>query len=378
MQILVLIFFIYAVKSAYEDVKKSWHTSKSAYMRSADARFPRAPRHRRAAWALRHDAGYWGAQALRGFPVTRHGVARGWHEGRLEQAERRAAREQAKAERLEAEAILAPHVAGYRERQQAAREAARPARAGREGSSGTVREHIIDDVPPDGRTWSWGVSWNPYHWPAADEDEARRWARSQSTGGRPYDVCWYPQGGGPGTTDATYVHGELYLPDPGQRAAWDEEAARQREGDRAAGRAGLPGSETTWTAETVATSPAGQPERLAITQGGTPVSDVTYDGVITSMSAAVARAEGSAAEQQQAGQQASAMADQAQGLGVDPATLSAMADHLDAHDAATRALRRVQETAEAVEAALKRGHAGLAEAHQAAPVQAADREFYQG
>ena len=105
--------------------------------------------------------------------------------------------------------------------------------------------------------------------------------------------------------------------------------------------------------------------------------DVTYDGVISAMSAAVARAEGSAAEQQQAGQQASAMADQAQAAGVDPATLSAMADHLDAHDAATKALQRVQETAEAVELALKRGHAGLAEAHQDAPVQAADREFYQ-
>ena len=105
-------------------------------------------------------------------------------------------------------------------------------------------------------------------------------------------------------------------------------------------------------------------------------ADVTYDGVLASMTAEKASAEGRAAEQQQAGRQASAASEHMQSLDVDPATLSAMADHLDAHDAAVKAQQRVQETAEAVEAALKRGHAGLAQAHQDAPVQAADRQFY--
>ena len=446
MQLIVLFILAYAIKAALEDARKGWRTSKSAYMRSADARFPRMPRPRRAAHALRHDAGYWAAQALHGFPTARHGLAYGWHEGRRETAERRAAREQAKAERLEAEAVLAPHVAGYRERQQAAREAARearrPAGAGRDGSAGMVRERIIDDIPGDARTWSWGASRSPYHWPSpGGPGPAHRQARHMSTGGMPYDVCWYPPGGGRGVIDATYLGGSLYLPDPDERAVWDGEAAWQREDDRAYGRVRFPDDGTTWTAETTATSPAGQPERLAITQGegaareyeaeaaairdgfefedcevcgtgleqhliapdalghahawcpdgtagaeqdspptqgGTPVSDVTYDGVISAMSAAVARAEGSAAEQQQAGQQASAMADQAQALGVDPATLSAMADHLDAHDAAARALLRVQETAETVRAELERGHAGLKQAHDDAPVTAAATEFYAG
>ena len=193
MQLIVLFLLAYAIKSAWEDAGKGWRTSKSAYMRSADARFPRMPRSRRAAHALRHDAGYWAAQALHGFPTARHGLAYGWHEGRREQAERRAAREQAKAERLEAEAILAPHVAGYRERQRDAREAARearggrPARTGRAGSSGEggpgmVRETIADDVPEGGRTWSWGPARSPYHWPSPDGPvPAHRQARHHST-----------------------------------------------------------------------------------------------------------------------------------------------------------------------------------------------------
>ena len=106
--------------------------------------------------------------------------------------------------------------------------------------------------------------------------------------------------------------------------------------------------------------------------------EVTYDGVLGSMTAAQGNAEARAAEAQQASREASAMSEQMQGLEVDPATLSAMADHLDAHDAAVKAQEHVQETAEAVVATLKRGHAGLAEAHQTAPVQAATREFYQG
>ena len=105
-------------------------------------------------------------------------------------------------------------------------------------------------------------------------------------------------------------------------------------------------------------------------------SETTYDGVIASMAAAKNNAENRAAEQQKASGEASAASDQMQSLEVDPATLSAMADHLDAHDAAVKAQQRVQETAEAVVAALKRGHAGLAQAHQDAPVTAADRTFY--
>jgi predicted amino acid-binding ACT domain protein len=107
-------------------------------------------------------------------------------------------------------------------------------------------------------------------------------------------------------------------------------------------------------------------------------SDITYDGVTALMAHARTDAETNAAVQQQLSRNAEAISDQMQAIGVDAVTLGAMADHLDAQKAAVTAQQRVQETAESVDAALKRGHAGLAEAHQNAPVQAADREFYVG
>lgn len=107
-------------------------------------------------------------------------------------------------------------------------------------------------------------------------------------------------------------------------------------------------------------------------------ADTTYDGVLACMRAAKADAEGRAAEQQRASQVAATTSEMMQVAGVDPATLSAMADLLDAHDEATKAQNRVQEAAATVEAALQRGHAGLNEAHQSAPVTAADKTFYEG
>lgn len=135
-------------------------------------------------------------------------------------------------------------------------------------------------------------------------------------------------------------------------------------------------------------------------------SDVNYDGVVAGMGRATADAEQKTAEAKTAtagaearanetaaaSREAAALADQMQGLGVDAATLSAMADHLDARDEATKAEIAVQEAAAAaekahakvletagtVDATLKRGHANLNEAHQNAPVEAADKQFYAG
>ena len=248
MQLIVLIVFIYAAKHAWDDARKAWRTSKSSYMRSADERFPRAPRSRRAAWALRHDAGYWAAQAAHAFPTARHGLAYGWHAGRKEQAERRAAREHVKTERLEAEAVLAPQVAGFRARQRAAREKLRafgrrplvndtggaceycaapdgrecdPAcpyfnmdwpeverikreQAGQAGGNpgatappaGEGGGESAPAAPGDGRSWSWGLAWMPYQWPD-DRKSAHRQARHASTDGRPRTVTAYPPGAAP-------------------------------------------------------------------------------------------------------------------------------------------------------------------------------------
>ena len=95
------------------------------------------------------------------------------------------------------------------------------------------------------------------------------------------------------------------------------------------------------------------------------------------MAVAISGAEQRGAEVSAAKSAAGTMADEMQSLGVDSATLGAMADHLDALDAAEKAQQRVTETAQAVSHALTRGHQQLAEAHKDAPVAAADREFYQ-
>jgi hypothetical protein len=141
------------------------------------------------------------------------------------------------------------------------------------------------------------------------------------------------------------------------------------------------------------------------TEGTQMASEVTYDSVIRAAGEAVTAAEERAAEIGRSISQAEAQAveagiaqrwaDQAaenmQALKVDPATLSAMADHQDAltaaekaHQEAIEALQRVAqaqarviETAQNVKDVLIQGHAGLKQAHDDAPVEAADRQFYQ-
>lgn len=107
------------------------------------------------------------------------------------------------------------------------------------------------------------------------------------------------------------------------------------------------------------------------------MSDTTYDGVIRQMEAVRDAEESSLADRQASSRQANSAADDMQALDVDPASLSAMADHLDAHQEAEKAQQKVMETAEAVKDALERGHRGLSEAHKDAPVRSADREFYE-
>ena len=106
------------------------------------------------------------------------------------------------------------------------------------------------------------------------------------------------------------------------------------------------------------------------------MSDTTYDSVIKQMEAVRDAEESSLADRRSSTQRANSAADDMQALDVDPGTLSAMADHLDAHSDAEKAQQRVMETAEQVKDALTRGHKGLSDAHKEAPVRAADREFY--
>ena len=121
-----------------------------------------------------------------------------------------------------------------------------------------------------------------------------------------------------------------------------------------------------------------EPEENTVTKEGTSMaSDVTYDGVLRHVTLAQDFEEAALAERNDRAGQAAGLADQMQALGVDPATLGAMGDYLDAMADAQKAQQQAMEAAEVVAVNLKRGHAALSEAHKEAPVRAAERPFYE-
>jgi hypothetical protein len=355
MGILLVLVLIYATKSAWDDTRSAWGKSRSSYMKNAKKRFPGMSKSRRTGHAVRHDLGYGLSQLLHGFPQARHGFMSGWHQGRKAHAEALAGREKAKAEHLETRARLMPDLRDYRRRQKEALDRIRGDEPG-EGSEPEPAEEVPEpasEPEPDGRTYSWGPENGPSGWPADDAETAHRWAEHMSTDGSRKVVTEYPPGGGPGKTIATYQDGK--------------QAGTPGEGSPGEGEGSPDG-----TSPDPETTPSPSPE------GSTPVSDTTFDSVIRQMEAVCNAEESSLADRRNSTRQANAAADSMQALHVDPRTLSAMADHLDAHTDAEKAQQRVMETAESVKAALERGHRDLNEAHQNAPVDAADKEFYEG
>ena len=268
---------------------------------------------KRAASAVQHDLGYWFHQVINGFPKARHGIAAGWTAGRTAQAQGAADRQRARAEHMTLRARLLPEIREHRRRQAEALEQIRKAQEPEpQEAAGEARPTRRVDGKPE---------------TGAD----RRFFDARESG---YEG-WIDQDGIP-------------VPDP------------------------APSQESS-TGDGESTSPP-----QSTTEGSTmpAASDTTYDGVLQAMQAERAAAESRAAEQKAASQRAGQQAEEMQALDLDPATLGAIADHLDAQTAAVTAQQRVMETAGAVESALKRGHAGLAEAHKDAPVQAADKQFY--
>jgi hypothetical protein len=120
MELVIFLIFVYGVTRAWKDSTAAYGKSKSAYTAKAKKRFPDAPKGKRAALALRHDAGFWASQLAGGFPAARHGFAAGWHKGRTAQVNAHAAREEARTQRLENQAEHAERMSGFRERQQEA------------------------------------------------------------------------------------------------------------------------------------------------------------------------------------------------------------------------------------------------------------------
>lgn len=157
------------------------------------------------------------------------------------------------------------------------------------------------------------------------------------------------------------------VPDYGDDPAWNGEGFTAPVGD---GGEGTP--EETSQEASPSTSTTEEGTGMATAQA----SEVTYDGVLRHVTMAQDFEEAALAERQGKAAEASNISEQMQALGVDPATLGAMADYLDAMDEAAKAQQRAMEAAQSVGTNLQRGHAGLAEAHKDAPVRAADRPFY--
>jgi chemotaxis protein histidine kinase CheA len=411
MEVVVFCFVLWlATQKALEYTRAGAAKSRKAYMKRAAKNHPHMPKGKRAGHALRHDLGYAASQVRHGFPQARHGFAAGWHQGRQAHAQALAGREKAKAEHLETRARLIPDLREYRRRQKEALERIRTGGTpqepgeGSEGSQGSepgaeeTREvpepedaydppedayDPEEDTPEDAPTYSWGPEDSPSQWPANGPEAAHSWARHMSTdGGKPQVVTEYPPGGGPGKTVARYVNGE--------------EAGSGEGADEGEGSEGSPQDDPAGQQET----PPGQPGK----EDGN-MSETTYQSVKSMMDTAETEAEQYAAEAEQsqtvteehaeqarqAKDSGTAAAEEMQSLEVDAETLSAMADHLEALDAAEKlaaelneqvtqlkeAWQRVQETAGQVKSQLdSSGHGALDEAHANAAAGGGKKEFY--
>jgi len=414
--VIVAWVFYLAIRQAHDSAKAAFKSSRKAYMKRAAKKHPGKSRSRQAASALRHDLGYGLAQLLRGFPVARHGFAQGWHEARKAHAEALAGREKAKTERAESLAGLIEEIRQYRERQAQAAERARTSAAGGtsegseegtpEGSTSPGPEKVIQgaaeevpllDEPPSPERYlltvrsKSGRVLNPITqspvttiavWSREDLD--RRFAAAAED--PDLEVSHRPM---PDVYDPIPVHGMCpHGVSPACGYCDPDADVVSREPPSG----GEPEPE-----------PEVQPANPQNT-GGTQMSDTTYGSVATDMTSEVASAENRAAEVNAARVAAEAQSAEAseakaralrisedmQALDMDPATLGAIADHIDAaaeadkaHQEAEEALGRahaasvrVMESAQNVQAVMAQGHAGLAAAHQEAPVEAADKAFY--
>lgn len=428
MELIVIFVLVFLVaRTGAQRGHYDWQAS-----RLANRRHSRGQRVTRRAWsAVVHDAGYWAHQVTHLFPQFRHGIASGWHAGRTAEAEGRAARAEALTGHLSARSRVAAAIREQRRRQEELLAEIRSQREGEagEGSPGELPsaaacEHAgvsctYDYCPcpcpgcggarhqaADGATYSYGAAGNRSHWPARSRYEAESQAQYWSTGGTPQVVAEYPPEGGPGTTVSSWLDGDpqaLAPGDTGTDTGLGVRAGPVMDCDLCGkplppgyagiahpaciaaaecGRCGGCGEVLAWTGgrgyvKCSACDDGRLPVTPSTTEGTTMSGDITYDGVLRRMAVAISGAEQRGAEVSAAKSAAGTMADEMQSLGVDSATLGAMADHLDALDAAEKAQQRVTETATAVNDALRRGHQGLSEAHKDAPVAAAQSEFYE-
>jgi hypothetical protein len=267
------------LKKAGQELATAYRDSRAATVKHAKTKA--APEElsggKRRVVVTKHAVGWWGSEALHGFPVTRTGLEMGWRAHRIKVWQDQAKREEARTSHLEAQAAMAAELPQHRERQAAA-------------------QALIDQAqqPP--------------------EDEPAPGLVPAGAGSPLYAV---PAQVGP-----------------------------------------VP-------------SPLGGNGQMAN------ATDTTYTTVDVAAKEQATQAEYAAADVAAQRKAAEQILDDMQALDIDPATLSSQADHVARLKLAEDALTSVTESGAAVSDGLQRRHGGLKEAHDDAPVRAAEREFYE-
>jgi hypothetical protein len=157
MELLGLLWLIgvtWAMREAGREVAAGYRASRAQAVKKAEQKAApgKLGTGQRRVTVTRHAAGWWGREALHGFPVTRAGLHHGWLAHKTALAQGRARREEARTSHLEAQASVAEELPEHRRRQDEARERIERAE---QTDPGTERldpdtERLMDQVLADG------------------------------------------------------------------------------------------------------------------------------------------------------------------------------------------------------------------------------------
>jgi len=427
MPLVAILFLIgcgYAMKGAWDHVRTDARASRAAKVKAATkAAGGTLPKHQRSAVARRHTVGWWAREVGGGFPAARTGWHAGWiaHKTALER--QRVIREEARTEHIETKAGFRKDLAEHQRRQAEARADLERELAAQQakGSPATGKKAVQSaaatvadlDAKRAEKTREQGVPPLPADMvarePAVIDTPARvhhmedsDWLkpgerRCEGCGGSGRnadgtDACPVCRGFGSAPDDplspiaapgavcgacgnperpgdpvlATASGSNIHLSHARQQQEAYREALNQMRRDEQE-----PGPDASRNPQPTGSSTPSTTE-------GEPVSaETNYTTVLNNAKAAAEQAEEDAAAAAQRLQVAQQHAEEMQAAEVDPATLSSQMDLVDRLQAAEQAAKETMEHAMAVYDGLQQRHGGLKEAHDDAPVRAAQREFYE-
>lgn len=367
MEFLLIFALAYAADKAIQHVRRRMGESRSERIAEGMEKFPEMSRGRRKRMAARHDTGWLASEVAHGFPVTRTGWHAGWLSHKTAAVHQKAIRDEARRTHADVQDSLRAATAKEADRnvtaitgaagvsdltrKQAADTLAKvipitAAKGVSEGvSDGGSQEAVPEAAPEPG----------PYA-PQATSPDAEPAApgitRCQACGheGRPGDelVTKQPEGWKVHQSHFTDPDSGFYEPSEDN---WPSGVPHKRKSD---------------------------PAPSAPTQGEpvtTQAADITYDQVIRECESEIEDCDSRLAELHR--KQLGNMADSLTGVLRDGPTLSSLADWDDSVQAQIKAVQDAKEHAEAVRDGMKRNHGGMNQAHQDAPVQGAQPQFYE-